>query len=266
MKDKLTAPSIKALKGVRKLTMLTAYDYPTAQLVDRCGLDMVLVGDSLGMVMLGRDDTLSVTIEEMIHHSAAVVRGVQRALVVADLPFLTYEASAELALLNAGRLMKEAGVRAVKFEGGAYLEQVRTLVKAGIPVQGHIGLTPQRIAELGGFKVQGKSDQATKVLLEEAQALAEAGVFSLVLEALPLDVAAMITESVDVPTIGIGAGPHCDGQVLVLHDVLGLFDRFVPKFVKRYANLAQDVEVALKAYKDEVESGVFPGDAHSFHR
>ncbi len=265
MKDKMTAPRIKALKGQRKLSMLTAYDCPTARVLDRCGLDMILVGDSLGMVVLGREDTLSVTMDEMLHHVRAVARGVQRALLVADMPFLSYESSVELAVLNAGRMLKEGGARAVKFEGGAScVEQVRALVRAGIPVQGHIGLTPQRIAELGGFKVQGRGSEAARVLVEDARALAEAGVFSIVLEAIPAELAGEITASVTVPTIGIGAGPACDGQVLVTNDLLGLYENFVPKFVKRYANLAQQMEEAITAYKREVEEGVFPAPEHSF--
>lgn len=264
-REKITAPAVKALKGQRKLSMLTAYDWHSARILDRCELDMLLVGDSLGMVMLGREDTVSVTLEEMLHHTAAVVRGAERALVVADLPFLSYEPSVELALASAGRLFKEAGARAVKLEG-AWLEQIRALVRAGIPVQGHLGLTPQRVAELGGFRVQGKDDRASRILLEEAQALAEAGVFSLVLEAMPMELAARITELVPVPTIGIGAGPHCDGQVLVLQDMLGLYERFTPRFVKRYANLAQHIEKAVKTYKEEVESGTFPAQVHSFQR
>ncbi len=265
MKDTMTAPRIKALKGQRKLSMLTAYDCPTARVLDRCGLDMILVGDSLGMVVLGREDTLSVTMEEMLHHVRAVARGVQRALLVADMPFLSYESSAELAVLNAGRMLKEGGARAVKLEGGAaYVEQVRALVRAGIPVQGHIGLTPQRIAELGGFKVQGRGSEAARVLVEDARALAEAGVFSIVLEAIPAELAGEITASVTVPTIGIGAGAACDGQVLVTNDLLGLYESFVPKFVKRYANLAQQMEEAITAYKREVEEGVFPAPEHSF--
>ncbi len=266
MAKQMTAPDVKALKGVRKISMLTAYDHLMAQLVDRCELDMILVGDSLGMVMLGREDTVSVTLDEMAHHTAAVARAAGHALVVADMPFMSYEPGVQTALASAGRLFKEAGARAVKLEGAGHLEQVRALVAAGIPVQGHIGLTPQRIAELGGFKVQGKSDSATRLLLEEAQALVNAGVFSLVLEAMPAELAAQITETVAVPTIGIGAGPHCDGQVLVLHDMLGLYDRLAPKFVKRYANLAGEVETAVRAYKAEVESGAFPDETHSFSR
>lgn len=265
MNQKLTAPAIKALKGQRKVSVLTAYDYLSALIVDRCEVDIILVGDSLGMVMLGREDTVSVTLDEIIHHTAAVVKGAQRSLVVADMPFLSYEPSVELAVASAGRIFKEAGARAVKLEG-PYVEQTRALVKAGMPVMGHLGLTPQRVAELGGFKVQGKSDDAAKALLEDAQALCEAGVFSLVLEALPMDVAAMISEAIPAPTIGIGAGPHCDGQVLVLHDMLGLFERFVPKFVKRYATLAQDMEQAVREYKREVEEGLFPAEEHSFKR
>lgn len=265
MNETLTAPRIKALKGQRKLSMLTAYDYPTAALLDRCGLDMILVGDSLGMVVLGRDDTLAVTMDEMLHHCRAVVRGVKRALVIADMPFLSYETGPEQAVANAGRLLKEAGVRAVKLEGGAaHVAQVRALVRAGIPVQGHIGLTPQRIAELGGFKVQGRGEEAAKALVADGLALAEAGVFSLVLEAIPAPLAAAITAAVPVPTIGIGAGPHCDGQVLVIHDILGLYERFTPRFVKRYANLSKPMEEAVLAYKREVEEGIFPGVEHSF--
>lgn len=265
MTRQLTAPDIMAAKGERKLTMLTAYDYPTARLVDEAGIDMILVGDSLGMVVLGYDDTIPVTMDEMVHHCRAVTRGVSRALVVGDMPFMSYEAGPEQALASAGRLMKEGGVRAVKLEGGREVApQTKALVQAGIPVVGHVGLTPQRIAQLGGFKVQGKTAEAARIILEDARALQDAGCFAIILEAVPAPMGRFITQSLAVPTIGIGGGPHCDGQVLVIHDVLGLFERFTPRFVKKYANLAQDVREAVTQYKSEVESGAFPGEEHSF--
>ncbi len=265
MNKRVTVPDIVAAKGKRKLTMLTAYDFPTARWVDRSGMDMVLVGDSLAMVVLGHEDTLAVGMEEMIHHTKAVSRAVQRALVIGDMPFLSYQASIEQAVLNAGRFLKEAHAHAVKLEGGTrVLPQVSAMVAAGIPVQGHLGLTPQSAAQLGGFKVQGKTAEAAKILIEDAQELAAAGCFSIVLEAIPAAIAARITEAVPVPTIGIGAGRECDGQVLVIHDVLGLFDRFVPKFVKQYARLSATIEEALTCYRQEVETGAFPGPEHTF--
>lgn len=261
----VTALSIQSAKGNRKLTMLTAYDYSSATLVDTCGIDMVLVGDSLGMVMLGRDDTISVTMDEMVHHCRAVARGTKQALVIADMPFMSYEPGIETALKNAARLFQEGNARAVKLEGGTEIvPQISALVRAGIPVVGHIGLTPQRVATLGGFKVQGKTADAARRLIEEAKALEEAGVFCIVLEAIPASIAERITETVGVPTIGIGAGVSCDGQVLVFHDLLGLFDRFVPKFVKQYANLRELAAEAISNYKKDVENGVFPGKEHSF--
>ncbi len=259
-----TAQSIKALKGKRKLSVLTAYDYPTASLVDRGGVDMVLVGDSLNMVVLGRDDTLSLTMEEMLHHCRAVSAGVKQALVVADMPFLSYETSVEQAVANAGLLLKHGGVRAVKLEGAAVLPQIKALVQSGIPVQGHLGLTPQRLAELGGYLVQGKTAEAAKTLIDDAQALAQAGCFSLVLEMVPAPIADIITAAVPIPTIGIGAGSGCDGQVLVLHDVLGLFERFTPRFVKQYARLSEEILKAVTAYREDVEAGRFPGPEHAF--
>ena len=261
----VTTHDVRAAKGARRIAMLTAYDAPTAALVDACDIDIILVGDSLGMVMLGRNDTLSVTMDEMVHHCRAVTGSVTRALVVADMPFLSYETSPADALRNAGRLFREGGVRAVKLEGaGPYLPQIRALVDAGIPVMGHIGLTPQRVAELGGFKVQGKTADAARRLLDDALALERAGCFSVVLECVPAPVAARVTAALSIPTIGIGAGPDCDGQVLVLHDMLGLQDRIAPRFVKRYANLAGQVTAAVTAYKQEVESGAFPGPEHVF--
>jgi 3-methyl-2-oxobutanoate hydroxymethyltransferase len=262
---KVTVPDIIAAKGQRKLTMVTAYDYATAVWVDRSGIDMILVGDSLAMVMLGHEDTLSVGMDEMIHHTRAVTRAVKRALVIGDMPFLSYQASVEQAVINAGRFLKEGRAQAVKLEGGAsVIEQVRAIVKAGIPVQGHLGLTPQSIAQLGGFKVQGKDAETAKRLIDDALALADAGCFSIVLELIPAPIAERITEAVPVPTIGIGAGPKCDGQVLVFHDMVGLFDRFVPRFVKQYVHLGQQIVEALQQYKREVEEGVFPGPEHSF--
>lgn len=261
----VTSLGIRNTKGKRKLTMLTAYDYSSATLVDECGIDMLLVGDSLGMVMLGNDDTVSVTMDEMVHHCRAVTRGAKRALVIADMPFMSYETGVRDALLNAARLFRDGGVRAVKLEGGTtVVPQVTALVQTGIPVVGHIGLTPQRVATLGGFKVQGKTAEAARQLLEDAKALEKAGIFCLVLEAIPASIARRITEAVSIPTIGIGAGNDCDGQVLVFHDLLGLFDRFVPKFVKQYANLREIAAKAISEYRDDVTNGTFPGPEHSF--
>lgn len=261
----VTSLDIRQSKGERKLTMLTAYDYSSATLVDECGIDMILVGDSLGMVMLGHDDTISVTVDDMVHHTKAVVRGAKRSLVVADMPFMSYETGVDDAMRNAARLFQEGGARAVKLEGGhSVVPQVRALVAAGIPVVGHIGLTPQRVASLGGFKVQGKTAEAANVLVEEAKALQAAGVFCIVLEAIPAPIAARITAELAVPTVGIGAGAECDGQVLVYHDLLGLFDRFVPKFVKQYGNLREVAADAISDYKREVEEGSFPAKEHSF--
>ncbi|MGV8074109.1 MAG: 3-methyl-2-oxobutanoate hydroxymethyltransferase [Syntrophobacteraceae bacterium] len=265
MTKRVTAPDVVAAKGVRKLSELTAYDYPTGLWLDQSGIDIALVGDSLAMVVLGQEDTLSVGMEEMIHHTKAVSLAVKRALVVADMPFLSYQVSVEEAVFNAGRFLKEGRAQAVKLEGGVrVVPQVKAIVEAGIPVQGHIGLTPQSSAQFGGFKVQGKTAEAAKSLIDDAHALVEAGCFSIVLEAIPSAIAARITEAVPIPTIGIGAGPHCDGQVLVVHDVLGLFERFTPRFVKRYAQLGDPIRQALVRYREEVESGEFPGPEHSF--
>lgn len=265
MTTRVTVPDVLGAKGKRKLTELTAYDYPTAHWVDQSGIDMILVGDSLAMVVLGQEDTLSVGMDVMIHHTRAVSRAARRALVIGDMPFLSYQASVEQAVINAGRFLGEGRAQAVKLEGGRKVApQVRAIVDAGIPVQGHIGLTPQSVAQMGGFKVQGKTAEAAKVLVDDARALADAGCFSIVLEAIPAPIAARITESVPVPTIGIGAGPDCDGQVLVVHDVLGLFERFVPKFVKRYAHLTQPIQEALAQFREEVQTGRFPGPEHAF--
>lgn len=262
---KLTIPDIKNRKNGTPISVMTAYDYPWAKLVDGAGIDIVLVGDSLGMVVLGYPDTVSVTMEEMIHHTKAAVRGVERALVVADMPFGSYNSSIPAAINNATRMLKEGRADAVKIEGGVDMAAtVAAIVRAGIPVQGHIGLTPQTATSLGGFKVQGKSAQAAKQLLEDARALEEAGCFSMVLEAIPAPLAEHITREVGIPTIGIGAGPACDGQVLVIHDLVGLYDRFTPKFVKQYAKLSESVAAALAQYKTEVESRAFPTEAYSF--
>ena len=261
----LSTQDIRQAKGRHKLTMVTAYDYAFARIVDQAGIDMVLVGDSLGMVMLGHEDTLSVTLDDMIHHSKAVVRGVDHALVVADMPFMTYEPGTEAALANAARLLRESGVRAVKVEGGTHVRaQVQALTDAGIPVMGHIGLTPQRSAQLGGFKVQGKDADVAAFLSEEARVLQDAGCFALVLEAIPFQLARLITQRVDIPTIGIGAGPYCDGQVLVSYDMLGLYGDFTPRFVKRYAELGDQAGQAVRDYIEEVRSGVFPAPEHGF--
>ncbi|MFO7495843.1 MAG: 3-methyl-2-oxobutanoate hydroxymethyltransferase [Desulfobacterales bacterium] len=263
---KVTVPEIQARKqSGEKITVLTAYDYPWALLVDRAGIDMVLVGDSLGMVVLGYPDTVSVSMDEMVHHLKAVSRAVVRALVVGDMPFGSYNVSIEKAIENANRLMKEGRADAVKLEGGCPMaETVAALVRAGIPVQGHIGLTPQTASALGGFKVQGQSAEAARSLIADARALAAAGCFSIVLEAIPAPLARLITEAVAVPTIGIGAGGDCDGQVLVIHDMLGLFDRFTPKFVKQYARINETVAEAIEAYKRDVQAGRFPEACHSF--
>ncbi|MDY0391160.1 3-methyl-2-oxobutanoate hydroxymethyltransferase [Desulfobulbus oligotrophicus] len=263
--NKVTIPDIKHRKHGTPIAELTAYDYPWAKLVDEAGIDIVLVGDSLGMVVLGYPDTVSVTMEEMIHHTRAVVRGVQRALVVTDMPFGSYNSSIPEAISNATRILKEGGADAVKVEGGVEMaETVAAIVRAGIPVQGHIGLTPQTATSLGGFKVQGKSAQAAGKLIADARALEEAGCFSVVLEAIPAPLAEHITQEITIPTIGIGAGPGCDGQVLVIHDAVGLYDRFTPKFVKQYARLNEPVAKALAQYKKDVESRAFPAAEHSF--
>jgi 3-methyl-2-oxobutanoate hydroxymethyltransferase len=265
MDKPLTIPDIINSKGKRKLTMLTAYDYPTALLVDRAGIDMILVGDSLAMVVLGHKDTLAVGMDEMIHHTKAVTRAVKHAIVIGDMPFMSYQASIEQAVINAGRFLKEAGAQAVKLEGGAkVLPQIKAIIDAGIPVQGHLGLTPQSAAQLGGFKVQAKTAEAAKKLLDDALQLADAGCFSIVLEAIPAEIAEIITEKCPVPTIGIGAGKECDGQVLVFHDMVGLFDRFIPKFVKQYVNISKIIEQAIREFKEEVEKAKFPSKEHSF--
>jgi len=263
---RVTVGQIREMKQKgEKITMLTAYDYATARLIDEAGVPLVLVGDSLGMVVLGYESTIPVTIEEMLHHTRAVVKGAQQAMVIGDMPFMTYHAKIEDAIYNAGRFLKEAGAQAVKLEGGQSMaETVRRVVDCGIPVMGHIGLTPQSIHQLGGFKVQGKSPEAAVRLVKDAIALEQAGAFSIVLEAIPAPLARVITQKVSVPTIGIGAGPFCDGQVQVISDLLGLYTDFVPKHAKQYARLYEIISKATSDYIREVQQGTFPTEKQSF--
>lgn len=252
------------LKG-EKISMLTAYDYVTAKIVDEAGLPLILVGDSLGMVVLGYDSTIPVTLEVMLHHTKAVVRGTKRALVVGDMPFMTYQISLEEAMRNAGRFLQEAGCQAVKLEGGVTVaDKVKKMVDSGIPVMGHIGLTPQSINQFGGHKIQGKTPEAAKRLLEDAIALDQAGAFAVVLETVPAPLATLITKKISIPTIGIGAGAGCDGQVQVINDILGSYTDFVPKHAKQYAKIAGIMANAISQYHSEVKSGQFPTETQSF--
>jgi len=263
---KMTVSDILALKSGRKITMLTAYDYPLARLVDQAGIDMVLVGDSLANVVLGLDSTTKVGMQEMLHHAKAVTRAVNRALVIGDMPYDSYQANPQESANNARRFIEEAGCDAVKLEWFSdCLRVTEQIIKAGIPVMGHIGLTPQTADKLGGFKVQGKDAQAARQLIEQAEELTEIGCFAIVLECVPDKVAGMITRRIKIPTIGIGAGVNCDGQVLVIHDLLGLFDRYTPKFVKKYLNLSPMILGAIEEYKREVIEGKFPSSEHSFN-
>lgn len=256
---------LEAKNKGKKLTMLTAYDYSMAKLIDSCTINGILVGDSLGMVCLGYKDTLSVTMEDMIHHTKAVSRGTENALVVGDMPFMSYQTSVYDAVVNAGRLIKEGGADAVKLEGGAtVIEQIEAIVRAQIPVMGHIGLTPQSINMFGGFKVQGKSSEKAAELIEDAKKLEKAGVFAIVLECIPAKLAKIISEEVNVPTIGIGAGADCDGQILVYQDMLNMFSDLKPKFVKTFANVGELMEKGIKGYINEVQNGTFPSEEHSF--
>lgn len=266
MNKKFTVKSFQEAKDSnRKITMLTAYDYSMAKMVDEAGVDSILIGDSLGMVFQGNDSTLPVTIDEMIYHTKAVVRGAKRALIITDMPFMSYHVSAEDAVRNAGRLVKEGGAHAVKLEGGTkYAEVIKAIVDAQIPVMGHIGLTPQSVNAFGGFKVQGRDEAAARQIIEDAKTIAKAGVFAITLEGIPAKLAKMVTEAVSVPTIGIGAGKECNGQVLVINDMLGMFSDFVPKFVKQYAKLNIDIKTAIKSYIEEVDNGSFPTDDHTF--
>lgn len=264
MKNTVSTFREQKAKG-EKISMLTAYDYSTAKLMDEAGINGILVGDSLGMVVLGYEDTLPVTMEDMIHHTAAVCRGAKNTLVVGDMPFMSYQVSVEEAVYNAGRLMKEGRCQAVKLEGGASVcPQIRAITNASIPVMAHIGLTPQSINAFGGFKVQGKSKEAAKKLLEDAKAVEEAGAFAVVLECVPAKLAELISKSISIPTIGIGAGAGCDGQILVYQDMLGLFSDFTPKFVKKYANVGEMMTQAFRDYIADVQEGSFPAPEHTF--
>ncbi len=264
--EKVTVLDVqKAKEEGRKLVMCTAYDYPFGLLADEGGMDIVLVGDSLGMVVMGLEGTVEVTMEHMIHHIKAVMRGCKSPLVIGDMPFMSYNTSIREAIHNAGRLMKEGGCEAIKLEGGVdFAPTVEAIVKAGIPVQGHIGLTPQTASALGGFKLQGRDASAAKGIIDDAKALEKAGVFSMILEAVPAPLGKLVAEAVKVPVIGIGAGPDVDGQVLVTHDMVGLFDKFVPKFVKQYTQIRRNILEALNEYKEEVRNVTFPGPEHSF--
>ena len=270
---KVTVPELLQRKSLaadstnkKKITCLTAYDYPTARLMDEAGVDVVLVGDSVAMVVLGYESTLPLTMEEALHHTKAVRRGVQRALVVADMPFGTYQGDINEALKNAVRFVKEAGAEAVKVEGGERrLEVIARLTESEIPVMGHVGLTPQSVNAMGGYRVQGKTERAAEQLLRDARAVEAAGAFSIVLEGIPRELATEITKSVRIPTIGIGAGPDCDGQILVLHDLLGLTFQEPPKFARRYANVGEVISQAVREYCSDVQGGSFPSDAESYH-
>jgi len=263
---RVTINQIKEMKGKgEKISMLTAYDYSTARIVDEAGIPLILVGDSLGMVVLGYESTIPVTMEEMLHHTKAVVRGTKQAMIIGDMPFMTYHVSADDALKNAARFIQEAGAQAVKLEGGVTVaEKVRRVVECGMPVIGHIGLTPQSIHQFGGFKIQGKTPEAAVRMLEDARALEEAGAFSIVLETVPAPLAALITQKISIPTIGIGAGINCDGQVQVINDILGSFADFVPKHAKQYAKLTDTISQAVTEYHNEVRAGSFPTDKQSF--
>jgi 3-methyl-2-oxobutanoate hydroxymethyltransferase len=264
---RVTAPAIRAMKAQQRIGMLTAYDFPSAKVADDAGADMILVGDSLGMVVLGYPDTLSVTVDDMVHHTRAAARGTSHALVVGDMPYLSYHVSVEESVRNAGRFI-QAGAQAVKIEGGkeSRIRTIEAILDAEIPVMGHIGLTPQSLNALGGFKVQGKGTEEARRLIDEAVALERAGCFSIVLECVPSELAAFITDRITIPTIGIGAGPSCDGQVLVFHDVLGLYHGHTPKFVRKYANLAEDMKTALGSFLNDVREGRFPNEeTESFH-
>ena len=263
---RVTTTALRRLKEAgKKVTVLTAYDYSTAKILDAAGVDVLLVGDSLGMVMLGYDSTLPVTMADMLHHTKAVARGTKHAMVVADMPFMSYHISAAESVRNAGQFLQEAGAQAVKLEGGQEMvDTAKAIIRAGIPVMGHLGLTPQQVHQLGGYSVQGRDETQARKILADAKLLEEAGVFALVLECVPAPLAKLISETINIPTIGIGAGAGCDGQVLVIQDLLGLYSDLTPKFVKRYANLNEPITAAVKAYIQEVQEGVFPGPEHTF--
>jgi 3-methyl-2-oxobutanoate hydroxymethyltransferase len=263
-RKKVTLPALQLKKrNSQPITMLTAYDYPTALAIDNAGVDSILVGDSLGMVVLGYENTLPVTMEEMLHHCKAVARGAKYALLIGDMPFMSYQISTQEAVRNAGRFLQEGGMDAVKLEGGRdRADAIRAIVGAGIPVMGHLGLTPQSVHQFGGFRPQAKQFTAARQLLEDALILQESGCFSLVLESIPARLAGFITRKLDIPTVGIGAGLDCDGQVLVTHDLLGIFDRFTPKFVRKYTNLNEEMKRAFEEYRLDVEKRIFPAQEH----
>lgn len=266
-RKKVTIPGLLEMKkNNEKITMLTAYDFPLASIIDKAGVDIILVGDSVGNVVLGYDSTLPVTMEEMIHHTKAVRRATKVAFLVGDMPFMSFNVTIEQTISNAGRFIKEAGADAVKVEGGSVevIKMTKAIINAGIPVMGHLGLTPQTATMLGGLKVQGKNTEAARRILQQAQALEETGCFSIVLECVPDKLAALITKKLKIPTIGIGAGIYCDGQVLVTHDMLGLYERFIPKFVKQYVNLSKEISKAIENYINEVRKGKFPSIEHTF--
>jgi len=266
MVEKVTTLTLRKFKKEgRKIVALTAYDFPTAKILDNCGIDMILVGDSLGMVVLGYQSTIPVTMEDMIHHTKAVSRAVNRAFVVADMPFMSYHISKEQAMTNAAKLIAEGGAHAVKLEGGEEIASiVKAIVDAGIPVVGHLGLTPQSVHQLGGYKVQGKEKEKAKKIFNDAKILEQAGICALVLESIPMELAKDIAENISVPTIGIGAGPYCDGQILVTHDMLGITQGHRPKFVKQYADIEKIMIEGINAYIKEVQQGLFPDEEHSF--
>jgi 3-methyl-2-oxobutanoate hydroxymethyltransferase len=265
MDEKITVNTIRSMKGTTPIVMLTAYDYPSALYADRSGSQIILVGDSLAQVVLGYPNTLAVTMEEMLHHTRAVGRGCSRAFLVADMPFGSYQESPSQAFKNACRFLKETPAQSVKLEGGVTMaETIRYLVDRSVPVMGHVGLMPQSFHQMGGYKIQGRGEEGLRALIDDARAVQEAGAFSLVLEGIPAEAGRIITGELSIPTIGIGAGPHCDGQVLVSNDLLGIYDQFVPKFVKRYALIGQEMEKAFRRFFEEVTEGTFPGEEHSY--
>lgn len=262
--DKITVRKIASMKGKEKIVAVTAYDHPTAKLLDEAGVDLILVGDSLGNVVLGHENTLPVTMEDMIHHAKAVARARPRALVIADMPYLSFQTGVPEALRNAGRFIKEAGVDGVKIERGRFDEEARAMVRASIPVMGHVGLVPQSVLQMGGFRVQGRAEQDAARIVDEARALEAAGCFCVVVEGVPRALAREITQDLTIPTIGIGAGAGCDGQIQVFHDIMGMTPEFMPKHARRYANLAETIVNGVKSYRDDVRAGRFPGEEESF--
>ena len=267
MGRKMTVPEIRSMKEQgKKIVCLTAYDYCMARILDESGIDLMLVGDSLGSVVQGHDSTLPVTVDDIIYHTRAVIRGRTRALVVSDMPFMTFQLGVDEAKRNAGRLVQEGGAESVKLEGGVtQAATIEALVKMGVPVMGHVGLTPQSVHQFGGYRIQGRGEADARAILDDAMAVEQAGAFAVVLEGIPVQLAREITQRISIPTIGIGAGMHCDGQILVVHDMLGLFDDFTPKFVKRYANLKETIGGAVRSYMEEVRTAAFPAEEHTFH-